>query len=75
MDGDLLKDLLGAAYQNGCVSVSAQDGRVVLSRRERIVMLEPFEKGLMVTTFRYAYEIRDAAPYFEDIPAISCRAK
>jgi DNA end-binding protein Ku len=43
-------------------------GRVVISRRERIVMLEPFDKGLMATTLRYAYEIRDAVPYFEDLP-------
>jgi DNA end-binding protein Ku len=43
-------------------------GRVVISRRERIVMLEPFDKGLMATTLRYGYEIRDAKPYFEDLP-------
>jgi len=43
-------------------------GKVVISRRERIVMLEPFEQGLMATTLRYGYEIRDAKPYFEDIP-------
>ena len=30
-------------------------GKVVISRRERIVMLEPFDKGLMATTLRYAY--------------------
>jgi DNA end-binding protein Ku len=30
-------------------------GRVVISRRERIVMLEPFDKGLMATTLHYAY--------------------
>ena len=34
-------------------------GKVVISRRERIVMLEPFDKGLMATTLRYAYEVRD----------------
>jgi DNA end-binding protein Ku len=45
-------------------------GKVVISRRERIVMLEPFDKGLMATTLRYAYEIRDAVPYFEDIPSL-----
>jgi DNA end-binding protein Ku len=45
-------------------------GRVVISRRERIVMLEPFDKGLMATTLRYGYEIRDAKPYFEDIPPL-----
>jgi len=45
-------------------------GRVVISRRERIVMLEPLDKGLMATTLHYAYEIRNAAEYFEDIPSI-----
>src|SRR6266496_3124803 len=43
-------------------------GRVVIFRRERIVMLEPFDKGLMATILRYGYEIRDAKPYFEDLP-------
>jgi DNA end-binding protein Ku len=42
--------------------------RVVLTRREHVVMLEPFEKGLLATTLRYPYEIRGAADYFEDIP-------
>jgi Ku protein len=42
--------------------------RVVLTRREHVVMLEPFEKGLLATTLRYPYEIRDVADYFEDIP-------
>jgi len=36
-------------------------GRVVISRRERIVMLEPFDNGLMATTLRYAYEKHDDA--------------
>src|SRR6266702_1067672 len=40
-------------------------GRVVISRRERIVMLEPFDKGLMATTLHYAYEIRNAAEHFD----------
>ena len=43
-------------------------GRVVLSRREHVVMLEAFDKGLLATSLRYAYEVRDAAGYFEDIP-------
>jgi DNA end-binding protein Ku len=42
--------------------------RVVLTRREHVVMLEPFEKGLLATTLRYPYEVRDVADYFEDIP-------
>jgi DNA end-binding protein Ku len=44
--------------------------RVVLTRREHVVMLEPFEKGLLATTLRYAYEVRDHADYFEDIPTL-----
>jgi DNA end-binding protein Ku len=42
--------------------------RVVLARRERILMLEPFGKGLMGTTLHYAYEIRSEDSVFEDIP-------
>jgi DNA end-binding protein Ku len=45
-------------------------GRVVISRRERIVMLEPRDKGLIATTLRYAYEIRKESEYFDDIPAV-----
>jgi DNA end-binding protein Ku len=45
-------------------------GRVVLSKRERVVMLEPWNKGLIATTLRYPYEIRDAKDYFGDIPNV-----
>jgi len=45
-------------------------GRIVLTRRELVVMLEAFDKGLLATTLRYAYEVRDQADYFEDIPDI-----
>jgi DNA end-binding protein Ku len=43
-------------------------GRVVLAKRERVIMLQPWDKGLMATTLRYPYEIRDAKEYFDDIP-------
>jgi DNA end-binding protein Ku len=43
-------------------------GRVVLAKRERVIMLEPWDKGVMGTTLRYPYEIRDAKEYFGDIP-------
>jgi DNA end-binding protein Ku len=43
-------------------------GRVVLTRRERVMMLEAFDKGLLATSLRYAYEVREAGVYFEDIP-------
>jgi DNA end-binding protein Ku len=49
--------------------------RVVISRRERIILLEPFDKGLLGTVLRYQYEVRDAAPYFEDIPDLDLPAE
>jgi DNA end-binding protein Ku len=45
-------------------------GRVVLAGRERVILLEPFERGLLGTTLRYRYEVRDPAPYFEAISGI-----
>jgi DNA end-binding protein Ku len=43
-------------------------GRVVMARRERIMMLEPMDKGLVGTVLRYGSEVRNAETYFEDIP-------
>ncbi len=42
-------------------------GRVVLSKRERVIMLQPRGKGLLGTTLRYPYEVRDEEIYFGDI--------
>ncbi|HEX2529646.1 MAG TPA: Ku protein [Geminicoccus sp.] len=41
--------------------------RVVLYRRERILMLEPRSKGIMAHTLHYDTEVRDDRGYFEDI--------
>jgi len=43
-------------------------GRVVLAKRERVIALEPLGKGLLGTTLHYAYEVRKAEEYFEEIP-------
>ena len=45
-------------------------GRVVLTRREHVIALEPRGRGLLGLTLRYPYEVRDEAPYFEDIPEL-----
>ncbi len=45
-------------------------GRVVLTRREHVIALEPKGRGLLGMTLRYPYEVRDEAPYFEDIPEL-----
>jgi DNA end-binding protein Ku len=44
--------------------------RVVLYRRERLLMLSPRGKGIMGTALRYSNEVRDEHDYFDDIPNI-----
>src|SRR5712691_1396245 len=45
-------------------------GRVVLTRREHVVLLEPFDKGLLATTLRYPSELPGEADDFEAIPEL-----
>jgi DNA end-binding protein Ku len=42
-------------------------GRVVLTNREHIIALEPFDKGLVGTLLRYPYEVRSEHEYFDEI--------
>lgn len=41
--------------------------RLVISRRERAVMLEPRGKGIVLWTLRYGDEVRDEDSYFEAV--------
>ncbi len=52
-----------AMEATGMVGVS----RLVLYRRERAVMLEPRDKGIVLWTLRYGDEVRDPADYFKSI--------
>ncbi len=47
--------------------------RIVLTNREHIIAIEPLGKGLLGTTLRYPYELRDEDDYFGGIknPKIS----
>ena len=45
-------------------------GRVVISKRERVIMLQPWGRGLLGTTLRYPYEVRGEEVYFAEIPEI-----
>jgi DNA end-binding protein Ku len=45
-------------------------GRVVISKRERPIILEPFGKGIRAMTLRYPYEVRKEDEYFADIPDV-----
>jgi DNA end-binding protein Ku len=42
--------------------------RVVIARRERMVLLQPLGKGILATLLRYPYEVRVEDAYFDDIP-------
>lgn len=46
-------------------------GRVVLSKREHVIMIQPWGKGLLGTTLRYPYEVRAEEAYFGDIPEVA----
>jgi DNA end-binding protein Ku len=46
-------------------------GRLVLSKRERVIALEAYDKGLLGTTLRYPYEVRKAEDYFCDLPDLT----
>lgn len=48
--------------------------RVVLAKREHVMMLQPWGKGLMGTTLRYPYEIRDEKAVFDEIPDVEVPA-
>jgi DNA end-binding protein Ku len=54
-----------AVAATGTVGIS----RLVLYRRERAVLLEPRDQGIVLWTLHYGDEVRDPAGYFADIEA------
>lgn len=45
-------------------------GRVVISKRERPIILEAWGKGIRGITLRYPYEVRKEDEYFSEIPDV-----
>jgi DNA end-binding protein Ku len=43
--------------------------RIVMAHREHIIALEPLGKGMLGTTLRYDYEVRDENDYFKGVPS------
>ena len=41
--------------------------RVVMAHREHVIAIQPFGKGLLATTLRYPYELREPNAYFRAI--------
>lgn len=58
----VIRDAMAAT---GTVGIS----RLVLYRRERAVMLQPRDRGIVLWTLRFGDEVRDAEAYFGDIDA------
>ena len=50
-------------------------GRIVLARRERMLMLQPRGNGILATTLRYPYEVRQDAEYFAGITDVKLPAE
>jgi DNA end-binding protein Ku len=48
--------------------------RVVIYRREHLLLLQPRGKGLMATALRYKTEVRSERDYFDDIPNVKVPA-
>ena len=48
--------------------------RVVIYRREHLLLLRPRGKGLLATALRYRTEVRDEHDYFDDIPNVKVPA-
>ena len=49
--------------------------RVVIARRERMILLQPLGKGILATLLRYPYEVRAEDAYFEGIPDLKLPAE
>ena len=64
----VIRDAMAAS---GMVGIS----RLVMYRRERAVMLEPRDRGIVLWTLRFGDEVRDVKDYFEDIDAKPAHAK
>jgi DNA end-binding protein Ku len=47
--------------------------RVVLSSREHVIMLQPWDNGMLGITLRYPYELRRPEEYFHDIPDVKIK--
>jgi DNA end-binding protein Ku len=43
--------------------------RIVFANRQHMLAIEPWDKGMLATTLRYDYEVRDEAEVFKGIPS------
>ena len=62
---DAFRVIRDALSQSGKVGI----GQLALRGQEYLVAVKPSGKGLLLETLRYEEELREADPYFSDIPA------
>jgi DNA end-binding protein Ku len=60
---DAFRVVRDAMRETGKVAI----GQIVLSTRERIAAVQPYDRGLLLETLRYADEVRSASRYFAEI--------
>jgi DNA end-binding protein Ku len=66
-DGDIAEEAFVTIREALARSGRTALGQVILNNKERLVAIRPFDKGLVMDTLRYNYEVRKADPYFEEI--------
>ncbi|MGO4408398.1 Ku protein [Bosea sp. RAF48] len=66
-DGDVGEEAFSVIRDAMAASKMAGISRVVLYRRERAVMLEARDRGIVLWTLRYGDEVRDEKAYFSGI--------
>ncbi len=68
-DGKLAAEAYGVIREAMTKAGQVALGRVVMHQRERLLAIEPREDGMVAWTLRNRREVRDAATYFDSIPA------
>ncbi len=74
-DGDVGEEAFAVIREAMEATGTVGIARLVLYRRERAVMLEPRDKGIVLWTLRYGDEVRQPKDYFEGIKAEKPDAK
>jgi DNA end-binding protein Ku len=69
-DGKMAVEAYGVIREAMKKSGQIALGRVVMSTRERLLALEPRDRGIVAYTLCTADEVEDAATAFRDIPAV-----
>lgn len=65
-DGKVGEEAFGVIREAMAATKMVGISRLVMYRRERAVMLQPRDNGIVLWTLRYGDEVRDSEPYYKD---------